>query len=217
MPDSAIVVVLGTLLLIVFMLWFAFGTQGNIRRGNDFLRWLQGGLPLLGRRTGLRWLGSSAVVLNIVEPHEPFTEAEVLVVLEPRDLGWLWAWSRSRGRRDFIVMRGRLVKPPHFELEAGDPSGWTGRDRLDKLDLAHWHQTNWGEVRVAFTRDADAGDVRRHWDNLSSCCGRVWRMSIRRDRPHVEVHVIPPDTSTVGADELIKAFREMCKAVMRVA
>ena len=59
-------------LILFVMLWFALGTQRNIRIGNDLLRWLQRGLPLLGRRTTLRWLGSSAVELRIVEPAEPF-------------------------------------------------------------------------------------------------------------------------------------------------
>ena len=30
--------------VVVVMLWFAFGTSRNITRGNDLLRWLQGGL-----------------------------------------------------------------------------------------------------------------------------------------------------------------------------
>jgi hypothetical protein len=216
MPET-VVVALGTTLLIAFLLWFALGTQGNVRRGNDFLRWLQSGLPLIGKRTRLRWMGSSAVVLNIVEPHEPFSEAEVLVVLEPRDLGWLWMWSRSRGRRDFIVMRCRLTRPPTFELEAGDPSGWTGSDRLARLDLEKWRQDTWGEARVAFTHDTDANRARRHWDELGAASGGVWRMSVRRDRPHVEVHVLPPDTSTIGAEALFRAFRDMCKSVMKEA
>jgi len=38
----------------VVLLWFTFGTQRNIRRGNRLLRWLQDGLAELGPRTTLR-------------------------------------------------------------------------------------------------------------------------------------------------------------------
>ncbi len=39
--------------------WFAVGTHLNVRKGHQFLDWLQGGLPLVGEKTTLRWLGSS--------------------------------------------------------------------------------------------------------------------------------------------------------------
>jgi len=42
------------LVVVVVLLWFALGTGRNIRKGNELLRWLQGGLPLLGRRTTMR-------------------------------------------------------------------------------------------------------------------------------------------------------------------
>src|SRR2546428_2041767 len=76
-------------LILFVMLWFALGTQRNIRKGNDLLHWLQAGLPILGRRTTMRWLGSSAVELGIVEPESPFRDATVVVVLEPRDVSFL--------------------------------------------------------------------------------------------------------------------------------
>src|ERR671918_742668 len=127
----------GVALLIVLigvMLVFSLGTRRNIRRGNALLTWLQDGLPLLGRKTTFRWLGSTAVVLKIADAKEPFREAEVVVVLEPRDVAMLWAWSRRRGRRDFLILRGWLRGAPGLELEAGDPRGWTGDDRLRRLD-----------------------------------------------------------------------------------
>src|SRR5919198_4169854 len=85
--------------LLVVLLWFALGTRNNIRKGNDLLRWLQTGLPLLGRRTTLRWLGSSVAELQIANADAPFRDATVMVVLEPRDVGLLWAFARARGRR----------------------------------------------------------------------------------------------------------------------
>src|ERR671918_1353119 len=129
-PIGAILIVL----LIAVMLWFALGTQRNVRRGNELLRWLQDGLPLLGKRTTMRWLGSSAIVLKIAEAAAPFREAEVVVVLEPRDVAMLWAWSRRRGPRDFVIPRGWVRAAPRLEVEDGDPRGWHGGDRPRRLD-----------------------------------------------------------------------------------
>lgn len=215
MPDlSAIAASVVICLVIAFLLWFALGTQGNIKRGEGFLQWLQTGLPVLGRRTTVRWFGSSAVELTITQPSDPFSEAQTVVVLEPRDLGWLWALARSRGRRDFLIVRARLKRSPSFEVEAGDERGWTGADRLKRLDLDAWQQDSWGPVQVAHTLDADTDQMRRFWDDFSSLSGGVWRLSIRRDNPHLELHVVPPDDRN-SAEALFLKFRELAVEVTR--
>ena len=195
------------LVLLGMMLIFTLGTRRNIRRGNALLLWLQEGLPLLGARTTFRWLGSTAAVLRIERAREPFRDAEVVVVLEPRDVALLWAFSRRRGRRDFVILRGSLRQTPRFELEAGDERGWTGSDRLRRLDLDAWHRADWGEVRVAHSPGADPEAARTVWDRLAEASGGVWRLSVRRDHPHLEVHVLPPDRES-PAEGLIEAFRE---------
>src|SRR5574340_554342 len=88
--------------------WFAVGTHFNVRKGEDALRWLQDGLPLVGEKTTLHWLGSSVVELKIQQAKAPFRQAEVLVVLEPRDVAPLWGLARLRGRRDLFIFRGSL-------------------------------------------------------------------------------------------------------------
>jgi hypothetical protein len=208
-----------TLVLIAFLLWFAVGSQRNVRRGGDLLRWLQAGLPRMGRRTTLRWLGTSAVELKLMEPRKPFSEGSVVVVLEPRDLSWLWALGRTRGRRDFLILRARLERSPRFELEAGDVSGWTGQDRLKHLDPASWQSADWGHasVRVAHTSAADAEAVHRLWDAFEAASGGVWRLSVRRDAPHLEVHVLPPRISEGGSGPLFDIFEELARTVMRQA
>lgn len=215
------------LLLLVVMLWFTWGTQRNISRGNDVLRWLQSGLPTLGRRATVKWLGSSAVELGIVEPASPFAEVSVVVVLEPRDVPWFWAWSRGRGRRDFLILRARLERPPRFEIEAGDVAGWTGSDRLDRLDEDAWASADWGSptLRVLHPLGFDPAPVRPAYDRLAEVSGGVWRMSVRREPPHLEVHVLPPraDGTPDGApgldtspsEALVGAFADLARLAGR--
>jgi hypothetical protein len=210
-----VVAAVATVVVIAFLVWFAVGTQRNIGRGDDVLRWLQGGLPQLGERTTLKWFGSSAVRLDIADAKPPFRSVQVSVVLEPRDLGWLWAWARRRGRRDFLILRGTLGGPPRFEVEAGDRRGWTGGDGLDKLDPEAWERTTWPAdrpVEVAHTDGADVDPVRTAWDELAGAAGAVWRVSIRNVPPLVEAHVEPPDLTASGdegASELVGAFRRL--------
>jgi hypothetical protein len=206
-----------TSVVVAFLLWFALGTQRNVRRGSDTLRWLQTGLPLVGKRTTVRWLGSSAVQLELIEPRPPFRKAEIVVVLEPRDLSWLWALNRARGRRDFIILRARLERSPGFELEAGDVRGWTGRDRLKRLDPDGWQRAEWGDewVRVAHSKGSDPEAVRRQWQAFDAASGGVWRLSVRRDHPHLEVHVRLPRTTEGSAEPLFEALRGLAALVMR--
>jgi hypothetical protein len=195
-------------LLIVVMLWFTFGTQRNIRRGNALLAWLQGALPRIGKRTTLRWLGSSAVELTIAEPNEPFRRATVVIVLEPRDVGLLWAFARSRGRRDFVIIRADLRQPPRFSADIGDPTGWTGRLETDSgLDRTAWP----GGVVAAFGADADRALVSEAWQRLSATTGGVWRLTIQPVVPHLEVHARPPATDSAPADRFIDGVVELAR------
>jgi hypothetical protein len=202
--------------VLVVLLWFAFGTQKNIQRGNALLRWLQTGLPLLGRRTTLRWLGSSAAELKLRQARTPFRTAEVVVVLEPRDVSLLWAWGRARNRRDFLILRGELIRAPAFELEAGDDRGWTGRDGLRRADPDVWEESDWGDdhVRVRHTPYAEQELARSSWEELRKASGGVWRLSIRQEPPHVEAHVLPPASETLKAERLVTVFRELAQKLV---
>jgi hypothetical protein len=124
--------------VLLFLGWFAVGTQFNVRTGNRLLGRLQDGLTLLGKRTTLRWLGSSAVELKVQTALPPLRSAEVFVVLEPRDLPLLWWVFRARGRRDLLILRGELRCAPRFEFEALDARAWSTRGIERALKGNQW-------------------------------------------------------------------------------
>ncbi len=218
MPDvAAFLPSIAIGLVLVVMLWFALGTQRNIRIGNDHLRWLQAALPLVGRRTTLRWLGSSAVELRIADAHDPFRDATILVVLEPRDVGLLWGWARLRGRRDMLIVRANLRRAPRTSVAVADPRAWTGR--LDD-DTAGWRRLAWPpkplEGRASGPAGADEQAIRTAWTDLERATGGVWRLVVQPVVPHLEVHLRPPGREA-GADRVLRPLKQLAEALSRPA
>jgi hypothetical protein len=170
--------------------WFAAGTIWNVRLGGEVMRWMQGGLPTLGERTTVRWLGSSAVELVIDQGKAQFAKVTVVIFLEPRDLPW-WPISRSRGRRDALILRGTLRRAPGFEFEIVDPASWSGREALPRIPR-EW-QIRDGKLRIhhesaAALERAEALLARAERAGLA-----VRRLAVRRVEPNFQLHVALPE------------------------
>lgn len=187
--------------------WFAVGTIWNVRRGSALMRWLQQGLPILGERTTVRWLGSTAVELVIQKPRAPFDRVTLVIFLEPRDLPWMWAISRSRGRRDTLIVRCELRGAPRDELEAVDPASWSGRDALRGLHSVEWSARPGPSGLELWTKSGAA-----RADGLIEAAARcglpVRRLSVRRADPHLQLHVAAPGEGA-SASALFDAVRAL--------
>jgi hypothetical protein len=212
-PLAAVVV----LLLLGVMLSFAFGTQRNIRIGNDHLRWLQSALPRIGPRTTLRWLGSSAVQLDVADPVAPFRDATVLVVLEPRDLPLLWLFARGRGRRDVLILRVNLRRAPQVDLEAVNPQAWIKAADSDEVGASQSVEVGSGlEATAMGMVEPDViAAAKRTCQRLTATGATVWRLSIRRVVPHLEVHVRPPSSWQSDATGVIDPIIELAQVLAR--
>ena len=188
--------------------WFAAGTIWNVRTGHELMRWMQEGLPLLGSRTTVRWLGSTAVEMVIGDARTPFTGATLVIFLEPRDLPW-WPLSRARGRRDTLIIRGALRQAPTLELEALDPRSWSGRDARPRVPRG-WLVREGGiavhcESTSALKR-ADALLAR-----AQGAAMQLARLSVRRAEPHFQLHVSLPDRQRPAREffEAVHALAEL--------
>ncbi len=182
------------IIAIAVVAWFAAGTIWNIRKGSALMRWMQDGLPLLGERTTVRWLGSSAVEMVIRDGKAPFASVTLVIFLEPRDMPWAWALGRSRGRRDTLIIRGVLRRTPVIELEALDHASWSGRDILGQVP-PEWPVREAGSKGVAVHHASAAALA--HADVLLKLAQQaglaVKRLSVRRTEPNFQVHVSIPD------------------------
>jgi hypothetical protein len=189
-------------LAITIMVWFAAGSVVNVRKGHAAMRWLHGGLPLIGSRTTLRWLGTTSAQMLIAAAKPPIAQAEVVIFLEPRDSAWLWWISRRRGRRDTIIVRADLRRPPAERFELLDRTSWSGRDANRHLKHERWslREPAAGSVLTTFYKferslaaaDAVAG--------LAADAGIVLRrLAVSPAEPHLQLHADLPPASFEAA------------------
>lgn len=200
-----------TAIALPVLAWFVAGTIWNVRQGRKLMTWMQGGLPLLGERTTVRWLGSTAVELVIRQARAPFTQVTLVVFLEPRDVPWMWALARARGRRDTVIVRGELRRVPPLDLEALLPGSWSARDARPGLAREEWTVRApsgpgapelWTKTPAALPR-AD--------ELLALAAGArlaVRRLSARRTAPHLTLHLAPPAPG-VAASAFFEAVRQV--------
>lgn len=204
-----------TLALVSLVLgWYAFGVIWNVRRGNAVLKWMQAGLPSLGERTTLRWLGSSVVELNLVKPRAPFRRAEFILVLEPRDVPWLWLLSRWQGRRDLLIFRGQLNHAPTLEYDLLAPGSWSERERQRRASGRGWSQ----EPLEGAVLRAPAATLMLSRQAAPSALGAarrvrpvVWRLSSRREFPQLELHLPLPDPHRDEAHQFFASLRVLAE------
>jgi hypothetical protein len=196
---------------VALVAWFAAGTIWNVSRGSALMRWMQGGLLALGERTTVRWLGSSAVEMVIRDGKAPFASVTLVIFLEPRDVPWMWALGRSRGRRDTLIIRGVLHRAPAIELEALDPKSWSGRDALRRVP-PEWPVRQAAAPGGVVVHHANAAAL-TNADALLDLAQRalaVKRLSVRRTEPNFQLHVSLPDRRMPARDffEAVHALAE---------
>jgi len=197
---------------VLLVAWFAAGTFWNVRLGRETLRWMQDGLPLLGERTTLRWLGSTAVELVINEGKAELARAAVVLFLEPRDLPW-WPLSRMRGRRDTLIVRGALRRTPAAEFEALAPGGWSARDAFPRIPPG-WQAREQGGIQIHHEGAAALECAGAMLKRAGRAGMAVRRLSVRRTEPHFQLHVALPDRSR-PAREFFDAVRSLAELALR--
>jgi hypothetical protein len=192
--------------------WFAAGTIWNVHLGREVLRWMQGGLPVLGQRTTVRWLGSTAVEMVIHDGKPPFSAATMVIFLEARDLPWMWALGRSGGRRDTLIVRGVLRRTPTTEFEALDPGSWSERDARPRVP-PEWTERK-TETSGVVVHHADARALARA-DTMLALAQRsglaIRRLSVRRSEPNLQIHLPLPDRRQPAREffEAVHALAEL--------
>jgi hypothetical protein len=203
--------VLFVLVVIFIVGWFAAGTHYNVRKGEDALRWLQQGLPLVGEKTTMRWLGSSIVELKILQAKAPFRDAEVLVVLEPRDVALLWWIARLRGRRDLFVFRGTLQRAPRVELVAADLHAWTLGGNDPRMKTEQWSSQSVPPLTIYSPANFSSAAAVANLAAADGC--PAVRLSVRRTAPNLEVQWRLADVRRQSSRDMVETVRRLAESV----
>jgi hypothetical protein len=206
-----------TAAVVIIMGWFAVGSIWNVRKGSSTLRWFREGLPLLGEKTTLRWFGTTSVELVLANPKPPFERVTLVIFLEPRDVPWSWALSRARGRRDTLIFRAQTRRAPSRDIEALDRASWSGRDALRRLESEQWsvREPAAPAQPAVFTKVPDALPQADALLGLAREAGMtVRRLSVRRQDPHLQLHVDLPAPPMPAARffETLRAIGESATA-----
>ena len=202
------------LIAVLFLGWFAVGTHLNVRKGNQILKWIQTGLPLLGERTTIPWMGSSVMELKIAKAKTPFRNVETLAVFEPRDVPVLWGLTRWRGRRDLLIIRAHMEAAPAFELEVFDPKGWTTSNTARDLKQKQWTPLNLGTSSMlqAYYSGAEGMTAAKPLIDLAQRAGgSLVRLSLHRTIPNLEMHLRLPDLNSQSAQNLFQNVRQIAQ------
>jgi len=196
---------------------FALGTTWNVRKGDQVMKWIRGGLPVIGERTTYRWLGSSVVELKIAKAKPPFRNTETLVVFEPRDILLLWGLARWRGRRDMLIFRAQLQAAPGYEFEVFDPQAWTTHNSERDVKKKNWSKLDLGAnstLHAYFFGNADTGELSQLINLTAHLGGKLIRLSIHRDIPNLEVHWLVPDTKTESASKVFSKLQQIASHII---
>jgi len=206
------------LAVIVFLGWFAVGTQLNIRKGERVLRWLQDGLRLAGGKTTLRWLGSSAVELKLQKPKMPFRQFEIFIVLEPRDVPFVLWFFRTRGRRDLFIVRIDSGATPKYELEVMNESAWSVRDALREVRRKHWAWTRIdpqpSSPLTTYAQGLIAAETAPKLAGLATLPGcSIVRLAVHAATPHLEVQWHLAGLDKIPAQQIFERLRQMVELI----
>lgn len=200
----------------VMMGWFAIGMIYNLRRGDKILKWMQGGLPLIGQRTTFRWLGSSVAEMGIAKAKRPFQRVDTLLVLKPRDIFWMTIIAYFQGRDDVLIFRTVLGTAPLLDLELADPKTWSGREALSKAAKRGWEATDYHSLQLMAPKGL-LGLARETLDKLAapmqSLSPRVIRLSLRRTAPNMEIHLPFPDPGNTDARTYFQSLSNFGRAI----
>jgi len=202
--------------VIIIMGWFAIGVIYNLRRGDALLKWIQNGLPNIGQKTTLRWLGTSVAELVIAHAKKPLRRLETLLVLKPRDIFWMTILAFFQGRNDIVIFRAQLTTAPIADLELVDPNTWSGRTALSEISQRKWESKTYKDMELLAPRgylDMATTTLDRLAIPMENLSPRYARLSLRRDAPNFEVHVPFPQYRIADAEKYFEALRELARAV----
>ncbi len=178
-------------LCVFLVLWYGAGYLYNRRRGQRIYQWLRAGLDVWGRKWQTTWLGSSSsgVRLSTTEAVPPFQTADILLLLESREIVFFWLLDLLRGRRDWLILKAAFDKARPGEVEVIPTQSRLAQGFRQQSDPPWKWQDGPHGLAVAYRGAEAQHQVARlaSWlDDYGACLDRL---SWRKETPHVQVQL----------------------------
>jgi hypothetical protein len=216
MFDSPLIttVLVGLLLLLC---WYLVGMQYNIRRGRRAIQWLEQGLPVIGQKAALNWMGVSYVQIQVPKAKEPYRSAELIIQMESRELPLWWMW-RKPSPQDAIIFRAQLRMAPRFDLVSHSPHV-SADEQLKRSGSGQWTAVQGG---LANSMNADIrGSISPYAVNRlivqTTLDGMtLTRLIVHRSAPNIEVHYLMPPFEQVSAQRVFISLVQLGEEIAQV-
>lgn len=203
-------------LSVLVLAWYFVGQQAMRRRGVLVLQWVRAGAHLLGESSTLRWLGRSAFQLTIERPVHPFKAITVTIVLEPREIVFMWLVNRFRQRRDLLVVRGDFATRPRAQFELFRDEGRSGSEAKAIATSERWPIESFGDsgLLLASSSLVALDALRLSTPPVQAQLGALIRLSIRDASPHLLLNYTLRPGREGNADQVFHFLLDVARAVL---
>lgn len=165
----------------------------------------------------IRWYGINGFQIDLPHLSTPFRSARLTVILQPRNLAWLWLRNRLFGYDELLVFRAALERLPTHDLEIVHRRSQFRRDAEHAARAAGWTLTpGWHGPFALATNTPDgrllAGDLLRR---LGPEERRLRRLALRRHLREMEVHLALLDGDALPPEMLARLLHRLGEAAQR--
>ncbi len=203
-------------LSILLIAWYFLGMWFNRRRGIHLARSLRERLKALGAQelTG-RWLNASIFQFVARRAASPIGKLAAIIVLESRELAFIWLVNLLRGRRDLLVLRMDLRSTPRagLELEAHPGQMKPEREVRRRIAESGWEQATVGDYTIYHQHGA------AHLKETLAPLLEEWqpylrRLSISASSPHLLLS-FSPAPPVLETEARFTAVQKLAEAILK--
>jgi hypothetical protein len=184
----------------VLIVWYLAGNELMRRRAHRLAVWTKRVLDPLGDRQTILWMGGQAFRLEVAEPRAPFATVTITGLIESWDVPIVWAWNRMRGRRDMVLLQATLRTQPLWGLEVYRHGTILAGDSRHLAREEGWTETALDELAIAAAGDQPRRLALDLLNVVSAERGRLVRLAVRRQGPHLTLALNVPDPARFDPD-----------------
>ena len=192
--------------------WFLAGIAVNRKLGPSACAWLAA--ELRGSSSGLHWLDLATAAASVKPegPGLPFRRLEAILALERRENFPLWLFQHLAGRRDSLLIRAALDRPPGFELHLVPRQEYALLGELKQRESLSLREEFQGFKLFCSAEPAETA-VAAVKAFVERFPGSLLRVSLQQKAPQLIIHFELAPLQATPKDALLEAIRELVQSL----